>query len=459
MNTRVRSHAATIRQCTGLAFLVVGSACVMTVTPALAGVGDLGDAAAPAQGWIDYAGANARELWRAYGQDQFPSQGWAWADGELKQTGPGGGDLVTTRAFGDVEFEAEFKLEKAANSGIMTRVQPGQEATWLTGPEYQIIDHRGYPEKLTPGQHSGALYGLYPPRDLEALKPVGEWNKARIRWRHGVVQHWLNGQKLVEARAFNEDGTPTPEWTGLVNKAKFKEFPAFAAKAHGSIALQDHGGGVSFRNVRLRDLAEPRPGATVLFNGRNLDGWQPYLFSDNTPEQHAKTWHVDADGVLVCGGQPAGYIKTKDMYTNFVLTLEWRFSPVTKQAGNSGVLVRVTGEDKPEWPRSIEAQLQSGAAGDFWNIGEFPMKTASERSKGRWTGRLIANGMPDAGVERPIGEWNEYEIIVNRGEIVLRVNGEEVNRASDAQVIPGHIALQSEGAEIHFRNIRLVPLD
>jgi len=110
----------------------------------------------------------------------------------------------------------------------------------------------------------------------------------------------------------------------------------------------------------------------------------------------------------------------------------------------------MTGEDKV-WPKSVEAQLHSGNAGDFWNIGDFAMTTDPARTKGRNTKKTHA-------AERPIGEWNEYEIIVNGPTITLFVNGEQVNEATGVEVVPGHICLQSEGAEIHFKNIRLTPL-
>jgi hypothetical protein len=156
------------------------------------------------------------------------------------------------------------------------------------------------------------------------------------------------------------------------------------------------------------------------------------------------TWSVN-DGVVVCKGNPAGYIRTQKTYRDFRLSLQWRWSPETKVAGNSGVLLRVTGEDRV-WPRSIEAQLQAGSAGDFWNIGDVPMHTDPRRLKGRNTKKW-------AGTEAPLGEWNEYEILCLAGDVELRVNGELVNRAYDAEWIPGHIALQSEGAEIHFRHV------
>ena len=93
----------------------------------------------------------------------------------------------------------------------------------------------------------------------------------------------------------------------------------------------------------------------------------------------------------------------------------------------------------------------AGNAGDFYSIGEFPMTGDAARSKGRYVAHRKGN-------ERPQGEWNEYEIIVDGGTIILNVNGEELNRADGCTIVPGKIALQSEGVEIQFRNIRLSPI-
>jgi hypothetical protein len=188
------------------------------------------------------------------------------------------------------------------------------------------------------------------------------------------------------------------------------------------------------------------PGEVRLFNGRDLSGWTAHLPGDAAMDD---VWRIE-DGILICGGTPVGYLRTTDDFVNYVLRLEWRFDPVTKKAGNSGVLLRMIGEDKV-WPRSVEAQLHSGNAGDFWNIGEVPMKTDPDRTRGRNTRKTHF-------AERPVGEWNEYEIIVDGGSVVLKVNGQTVNEAWDVQEIPGKICLQSEGAEIHFRNIRLSPI-
>lgn len=191
--------------------------------------------------------------------------------------------------------------------------------------------------------------------------------------------------------------------------------------------------------------APAKRGSVALFSGTDLSGWTPFLPGGDP----AVTWTA-ADGVLRCNGQPAGYIATDATYTSFVLELEWRFDPA-KGAGNSGVLVRVQPPDQV-WPTSMEAQLMSGRAGDIWNIGDFPMVTDASRTSGRHT------AMEGESSERPVGEWNRYRIVVDGPLLELYVNGTLKNRATGCRVVPGRIALQSEGAWIEFRNITLTLL-
>jgi hypothetical protein len=182
-----------------------------------------------------------------------------------------------------------------------------------------------------------------------------------------------------------------------------------------------------------------------LFDGTSLSGWKPFL-----PEgDPAKVWSV-RDGVLVCAGTPIGYIQTEKEFTNYELNLKWRFDPA-KGEGNSGVLLRVVGPDVV-WPKSMEAQLHSKNAGDIWNIGEFPAKTNESRTQGRRTVKINPTN------EKPLGEWNEYRIVMNGGTLELYVNGLLQNRATDVEIVPGRIGLQSEGAHIEFKDIVLTPL-
>lgn len=186
-----------------------------------------------------------------------------------------------------------------------------------------------------------------------------------------------------------------------------------------------------------------------LFNGKDMEGWTYHLTDKNAKMEDV--WSVE-DGVIICQGKPNGYIRTKESYKNYVLTLEWRFNP-EKGPGNSGVLLRMVGKDKV-WPKSVEAQLMSGQAGDFWNIDDFKMTVDESRTKGRNTVRAKPSIK-----EKPLGEWNKYRIVVDHGKVQLYVNGELQNEASDVEEVAGKICLQSEGAEIHFRNIELTPIE
>lgn len=394
-----------------------------------------------AAGWVDLSGADASRHWRLLGDADFPSQCWSIDSGVLHFTpvprSQSNWDLVSAVQYEDFEFIFDFKVAPGANSGVKYRVTDDATSAAF-GPEFQVVDDTSK-DAAGPKYVTGSLYDIQAPDAARQVHPAGEWNSGRILVREGVVQHWINGVKVVECSLQGKD------WDAKIAESKFKDAKGFAQKK-GRLALQDHGGEVWYRNLRVRDLKAKMPGEVTLFDGSSMAGWT-YHLNDNGKMQDV--WSI-VDGVLVCKGNPVGYLRTEKDFTNFVLKLEWRFNPVTKQEGNSGVLLRMVGEDKV-WPKSVEAQLQSKAAGDFWNIEEFAMKTDTSRLNGRNTKRTHT-------AERPVGEWNEYEIIVDHDKVTLKVNGEVLNQAWDVQEIPGKICLQSEGAEIHFRRIRLAPI-
>ena len=199
--------------------------------------------------------------------------------------------------------------------------------------------------------------------------------------------------------------------------------------------------------LAVRDQA-PRPRQPVaLFNGKDLEGWTHHLSGQGA--SHSDVWKVLPGGILDCGGKPAGYLRTEQDYENFILELEWRFPG---KPGNSGVLLRMTGPDKV-WPKSIEAQLQHHNAGDIWNIDAFDMEVDEDRTSGRRTSKIHRTN------EMPLGDWNRYKITLFKGNLTLEINGKIQNVASWCEVVSGKICLQSEGARIQFRNIKLTPLD
>jgi hypothetical protein len=210
--------------------------------------------------------------------------------------------------------------------------------------------------------------------------------------------------------------------------------------------------------------AAAQPKAVHLFNGRDLSGWSHFLVDSKVPA--TDVWRV-RDGVLVCKGEPLGYLYTNTEHTSFRLVVEWRWAPGTAarlgKTPNSGVLLRVNGEPKPKGvPRTYEAQLQAGNAGDLYGFWGMPLEGDAGRrreAKGHdLLGDMVGFTKTDA-AEKPEGEWNVYEITLDGPSLVVLVNGKKVNEARGAAVIPGRIALQSEGGEIHFRRVDLWPID
>lgn len=229
---------------------------------------------------------------------------------------------------------------------------------------------------------------------------------------------------------------------------------AVESKTKQKLSVMPDNAAMGLSEQELADLVEflrsnPRvPGRRLseqaLFNGRDFSGW---TFHSDTPGAKLEEVFSIENEVMVCKGNPIGYIRTTEDFTNFELSLEWRHDP-RFSPGNSGILMRMHGQDKV-WPKSIEAQLQHRNAGDIWNIDEFPMQTDAARTQGRWTGKALPCN------EKPLGEWNRYDITLDGGELRLYVNDELQNSASWCEEIPGKICLQSEGAVIQFRNIRI----
>jgi hypothetical protein len=203
--------------------------------------------------------------------------------------------------------------------------------------------------------------------------------------------------------------------------------------------------------------------ARSLFNGTDLSGWHmdvPEL--DKNPD--GKKPFVVRDGMLVSLGTPGGHLLTDDDHSNYRLTVEYRFAARPR---NCGVLVHAS---KPRalygmFPQSIEVQMESGNAGDFWCICEDITVPDMEERRGpkeRWGTdgnklRRIKN-LTD-GSEKPPGEWNTMVVECVGGEVKVWVNGVLVNHGSGATATKGKIALQAEGSEVEFRKVELEAIE
>jgi hypothetical protein len=204
--------------------------------------------AAPDTAWRSLVDGDSLTAWRAYRGTAVHPQ-WQAKDGVLTVAGKGGdaGDIITKDQFGDFELELEWKVPRGGNSGIFYRAAETAERVYETAPEYQVLDDARHPDGKFPLTSAGAAYGLYaPPRGV--VKPAGEWNAARIVARGSHVEHWLNGQKVVDYELGSAD------WSAKVQASKFKDWPGYGKSARGHIGLQDHGDTVSFRNIRIREL-------------------------------------------------------------------------------------------------------------------------------------------------------------------------------------------------------------
>lgn len=186
-------------------------------------------------------------------QGQPVSDKWKVEDGAMALTARGGGDLVTDQEFENFELEMEWKIAEKGNSGVMWGVVEDKKycCPYSTGPEMQVLDDAKHPDsfKGANGNHkAGSLYDMIPPADLTAVKPAGEWNKAKMVISNGQGTFWLNGKQMVTFPTKGEG------WDALVANSKFKTWEGFGKFAKGKIALQDHGDKVWYRNVRIREL-------------------------------------------------------------------------------------------------------------------------------------------------------------------------------------------------------------
>ena len=211
-------------------------------------------------------------------------------------------------------------------------------------------------------------------------------------------------------------------------------------------------------NKRLLGLALVLFGAAIvnaealvaginLFNGKDFSGWTFYMKSNAAPE---KTWSI-TNGVIHCTGVPNGYMRTENSFSNYTLTVEWRFVNITRHGRNTGVLVNM---QLPEniWPKCVECQGYYQKQGDFW------LQSGATADGYPDTGKPSVNvPMTVPSNEKPIGKWNTYQVITSGDIVEIIVNGKSMNKITGANPTTGFIGIQSEGAEIEVRKIYLQP--
>jgi Domain of Unknown Function (DUF1080) len=214
-----------------------------------------------------------------------------------------------------------------------------------------------------------------------------------------------------------------------------------------------------------------------LFNGKDLTGWRYFgdgsAYGQPNPAKVSDVFQVKEGGIIHSVGKPNGYLRTDQEFTNFHLSLDWRWTDTNPKAHHqSGIHVRMTGADRM-YPMNYEieiARMPDFWTGDIWIMGfdkasfkseavtdpggkDYPPEGAIGFS---WKG---AHRYKFKDAEKPLGEWNHYDITLDQDHLIVKLNGERVNEARGLEVVPGSFALQSEGGAIDFRNIKLTPIE
>ena len=200
------------------------------------------------EGWKLLFDGTTKNGWRSYQNKQ--TDNWDVKNGELYCKTEGvtkRADLITNENYENYELLIDWKISPKKNSGIIYMVTEENGATYESGPEYQLIDDVGYPDKLNDKQLSGSNYDMQAP-SAKVSKPAGEYNHTKIVINKGHVEHWLNGTKVVDYTLWS------PEWEKQKSGSKWKDVKPYGMSKAGHIALQDHGGGIAFKNIKIRPL-------------------------------------------------------------------------------------------------------------------------------------------------------------------------------------------------------------
>jgi len=211
--------------------------------------------------WIYLFDGTTTEGWRAYNGESLPEQ-WVIKDGTLtfdtekkrEADKQGGKDIIYAKeTFDNFELYLEWKLPAGGNSGVFYHVKEGYESPYEMAPEYQLLDDFGWEEindaTLKEWQKTAADYAMYAPDNtIKITKPAGEWNTTRIIFTPELVEHWLNGQKVVSFVPWSDD------WYERKKEGKWKDFPDYGISKSGFIGLQDHDSPLWFKNIKIKKL-------------------------------------------------------------------------------------------------------------------------------------------------------------------------------------------------------------
>jgi hypothetical protein len=201
-----------------------------------------------ADGWKLLFDGKTTNGWRIYNKQGTP-EGWKAVDGILTRVDKEG-DLITTDQYESFDLTLDWKIAEGGNSGIFYHgIEKEGQPIYYSAPEYQLLDNERHPDaKNGPSHQCGANYDLIA-SSKDVCKAAGQWNASRVVIRGPHVEHWLNGEKIVEYELWSDP------WKALVAKSKFAKWPDYGMAKTGHIGLQEHGFKIEFKNIKLKVLS------------------------------------------------------------------------------------------------------------------------------------------------------------------------------------------------------------
>lgn len=388
-------------------------------------------------GWKLLFDGQTMNGWRDFNGDSL-TVAWHVVDGCIQAKGTGSdsdGYIVTCDEYENFILSWDWKLSKGGNSGMIYHVVEGPKFTvpYVTGPEYQLLDVPNFEGELEEWQKLGVDYAMHLPDTSKMhVNPYGEWNNSVIVFDNGHVEHWLNGEKILEFEAWTDD------WFARKNSGKWSNAPEYGLAKKGVICLQDHGYPASFKNIKIKELPRKAGKEVNLFNGKDLTGWEAY---------GTELWYVE-DSLLVCESGPDrdyGYLATREYYDDYDLSVDFK----QLQNGNSGVFIRSWVEPKAKvngW--QVEVAPPGNDTGGIYE------------SYGR--GWLIQIDEEKENILK-YGEWNTLRVRVQGDNVQTWLNGEPMVNITDEKIGKGkgRIALQihdGQDIKIQWKNLKLTTL-
>ncbi|MDR0795582.1 MAG: DUF1080 domain-containing protein [Tannerella sp.] len=392
-----------------------------------------------AAGWTLLFDGETLNGWRDFKGTEVTAP-WVVEKGTLAALGQGSdstGYIVTDKQYENFELLFDWKIAKGGNGGLLYHVleRAQYKTPYMTGPEFQVLDNEGFPSKVEDWQSAGADYAMHAADPVKTkLKPAGQWNQSKIVFDNGHVEHWLNGEKIVEFEAWSDD------WFARKNSGKWDAYPEYGLAHKGVFSLQDHGDRSWYRNMKVRELPRKTGQEVELFNGKDLHGWEI---------AGSELWYVK-DSLLICESGPEakyGYLLTREYHNDFDLSVDFK----QDANGNSGIFFRsfiVRGVTISGWqcevapPKLFSAGIyESVPGGRGWIIKPEPEKESILQ----------------------MGKWNTMRLVVKGNRVTTWLNGTQMIDLTDDKIgsEQGRIALQIHsggGIKVAWKNLKVKKL-